>query len=391
MVAKAKPKKPRPDFPLFVHASGRWAKKIRQKLVYFGKVADDPKGVAAESKYLDQREDLQAGRKPRATTGGLTIADLINRFLTAKRLLVDTREMSPKSFTHYHKTYQTVTAYFGRTRAVADLRVEDFDGLRSHFAKTLGPVALGNEIRRTRTLFKYAYDAGLVDIPIRVGPQFKEPSKRLKRQARHAAGPKMFEASDVRLLLEKSSGQLRAMILLGINAGFGQTDCATLPRTAIDLDAGWIDFPRPKTGMPRRIPLWQETRDALAVALEARPKPKRRADDQLAFLTRQGHPWVRMREKAKERADDPTEWTPIDSVLLMFGRLLTDCELKRPGLGFYALRHTFRTIADESKDQPAVNAIMGHDDGTMANVYRERIGDDRLRAVVDHVRGWLFG
>ena len=64
-------------------------------------------------------------------------------------------------------------------------------------------------------------------------------------------------------------------------------------------------------------------------------------------------------------------------------------ELKRPGLNFYALRHTFETIAGESMDQVAVNHIMGHVDNSMAAAYRERISDDRLRAVVEMVRGWL--
>jgi len=36
-----------------------------------------------------------------------------------------------------------------------------------------------------------------------------------------------------------------AMVLLGINAGFGNVDCATLPLSALDLDAGIIDFPTP--------------------------------------------------------------------------------------------------------------------------------------------------
>ena len=87
----AKPKKPYPDFPLFAHATGRWAKKIRGKFVYFGKW-EDP--AAALAKYLDERDDLHAGRTPRVSRDGLTIRDLLNRFLTAKRHLVGQRHLA---------------------------------------------------------------------------------------------------------------------------------------------------------------------------------------------------------------------------------------------------------------------------------------------------------
>ena len=66
-VQAQKPKKPHPDFPLFAHKSGRWCKKVRGKFCYFGKVADDPKGEAALNKWLNERDDLLAGRTPRVT------------------------------------------------------------------------------------------------------------------------------------------------------------------------------------------------------------------------------------------------------------------------------------------------------------------------------------
>ena len=57
---------------------------------------------------------------------------------------------------------------------------------------------------------------------------------------------------------------------------------------------------------------------------------------------------------------------------------------------FYALRHTFRTVAHEAKDPAAADHIMGHESPHMSSVYRERISDERLKAVTDYVRGWLF-
>ena len=44
--AVRKPAKPHPDFPLFAHAAGVWAKKVKQRLHYFGPWAD-PEGAEA--------------------------------------------------------------------------------------------------------------------------------------------------------------------------------------------------------------------------------------------------------------------------------------------------------------------------------------------------------
>jgi hypothetical protein len=47
-------------------------------------------------------------------------------------------------------------------------------------------------------------------------------------------------------------------------------------------------------------------------------------------------------------------------------------------------------VADEAKDQPAADYIMGHEVPHMSSVYRETISDARLKAVTDHVRTWLY-
>lgn len=164
------------------------------------------------------------------------------------------------------------------------------------------------------------------------------------------------------------------MILLGINCGFGNSDLGNMPLTAIDFDLGWVNYPRPKTGVERRCPLWGETIEYLRAALEVRPKPKPAADH-LFFVTNRGNSF------AKDGYENP-----ISSA---FRHLLKQQDLYRPGANFYALRHTFETVAGGSKDQVAVNYLMGHVDNSMSAVYRESIDDDRLIAVAQHVRTWL--
>src|SRR6202030_1151542 len=90
----AKPSKPYPDFPLFPHATRRWAKKIRGKMHYFGHW-EDPDG--ALDKYLKEKDALHAGRKPRPESEGLTVKEVANAFLNHKDALLDAGELSPRT------------------------------------------------------------------------------------------------------------------------------------------------------------------------------------------------------------------------------------------------------------------------------------------------------
>jgi hypothetical protein len=299
---------------------------MRGKIHYFGKW-DDPD--AALDNYLKQKDDLHVGRTPRPDPGAVTVKDVANDFLSTKQALVDAGELSARTWADSKEVCDLVVSQFGRGRLVEDLRPDDFAALRNKVAKRWGPLRLGTKlIQYTRSLFKHAFDAGLIDRPVRFGPGFKRPSQKTIRLQRAGQGPRLFTAEEIRTALVRATTPMRAMILLAI-------------------------------------------REALA----KRPEPKQAEHAGLVFITKYGLPW------AKDEASGP--------VTQEMRKLL-----KKLGINghrnFYTLRHTFRTIADEAKDQPAADYIMGHEVAHMSSVYRETISDERLRSVTDHVRDWLF-
>jgi len=372
-----KPAKPYPDFPLFPHASGRWAKKVRGRLHYFGRWDRGEDPMVALQRWKDQEEDLRAGRVPRVKQNGLTLEDLSDRFLTWKKRLCDAGELSHRTFLDYFGTCRRLVQFFGKSRLVSDLAADDFEALRAHLASSRGPEALAVAIKKTRGVLKYAYDQGLIQSPVRYGQAFNRPAKRVLIKARQERGPKMFSPEEIRKMLDAADPAMRAMILLGVNCGFGPSDLAKLPIKAIDLKGGWIDFPRPKTGVHRRCPLWPETVEAIKSYLRKRPEPRNETAVGLLFVTRVGGPYV--------HADGLA-----NGIGPHFARLAKRLGIYRRGFGLYTFRHVFETVGGDSRDQVAVDHIMGHSRGDMASIYREGISDERLRAVAEHVRRWLF-
>ena len=168
---------------------------------------------------------------------------------------------------------------------------------------------------------------------------------------------------------------MKAMHLLGINCGFGNSDCGNLPTTALDLDAGWLDYPRPKTGINRRCPLWPETVSALREAQAERPTPKKEEHAGLFFITKYGGPW------AKDTPDSPiTKET----------RKLLDRLGVNGHRNYYTLRHTFRTVRRRGEGPARRRLHHGPCTRRHGDAYRERISDDRLKVVADYVR-WRYG
>ncbi len=371
--------KPHKDFPLTAHPSGRWCKTVKGKIIFFGKIIAGDGGASAQAaldRWLDEKDDLLAGRTPRKRREGLTIRELANRFLTYKQHLIDNAELKQRTWDEYHATCERLIKVFGKERLVADLVPDDFESLRANIAKKWGFLRLGNEMQRVRSVFKYAFESALIEKPVQFGPGFKRPSKKTLRKAKAEKGQRMFDAADLHAIIDAADGQLKAMIFLGINCGFGNEDVATLRTDALELGAGWITHPRPKTGTEHKCKLWPETIAALQDVLNATKAPMDEKDAPLVFITKYGRAW-----------SNAGYGTAIGHEM---EKLLKRLKLKRPGMNFYALRHTHHTIADGSRDSNACDYIMGHVDEKISGHYIERIDDERLEAVADFVRTWLF-
>lgn len=379
-------------FPLTLHrGSGQWCKKLKVlttgkwRICYFGQ--DRQKAL---ERYLAEKDGIQAGqvRGPSGATSGssASLAMVLNAFLESKRRKVDSGDIGERQWREYYETAVRLRDHFGRDRLVETLTPTDFGVYRAVLAKKRGPVALANEIQRVRTMMKYAVTSKLITKPVDFGDEFNKPDAKRIQKARNESGSRMIEAEDIRRILAKCGPQLKAMVLLGINAGYGQTDCSSLPLSALDLVNGWVTFPRPKTHVPRRCPLWDETIAALKEAIACRPEAKDPADADAVFLTQRGVRWVRVKAN-----DDPMKPAIVtDSIATEFTKRRRALGLTTSG-SFYALRHTHRTVSDEANDRAASDYLMGHRDSSMAGRYIERPPSDaRLRAVTDHIREWLF-
>ncbi len=267
------------------------------------------------------------------------------------------------------------------------LKSEDFDKVRAVLAKSRGPVALWNEIVRIKTLFNYGLKSGKLDKLPHYGDALDKPLPREFKVAENSRGEKGFTPEELRRIIDGAKGKplLRAAVMLAANCGYGQTDIAAIPIAAIDLVDGWATFPRPKTGTKRRAKLWSGTVAALNEYRDARHEPADQADADLLFLNSRGRRLVRA-----SGGDDPKNWQwRTDGLGQLFNRLLKLLGINGQR-GFYGIRHSFQTGAEESGDLPATMHCMGHTDASMSGRYRMEINDRRLEAVADAVHEWLF-
>lgn len=348
-------------FPLTLHPTGQYCKKIKGKLYYFG--SDKQKAL---ERYLEQAFFLHAGKgaKNKSAYDNLSLKTLCNLYIDHQESRSAIGEIKSRQVYDQILLLRDFVKYIGPNRVVSDISTIDLQNYRRKVIKSgKAPNTINNRLAAVKAMYNWALDNEIIDnIP---------NLKAIKKITRLKAGRPIFIIDQVKKLLDCADTKMKAMIWLGLNCGFGCTDCAELRWDHLNLTDGRVSFPRGKTGISRNLLLWAETIEAL----KAVPK-----SGELVFYTSKKNPWVRTIKSTGK--DGRIRYTNNNTISKQFSKLLRKASFKvEKGVGFYTLRRTAATLAAKSGDPFAVQRILGHADLRMATTYVQDISEQTDRVI----------
>ncbi len=349
-------------------------------------------------------------RKP-AKNVNITVGDAVNLFLNHLDAELLKGDIGPNQRASYGDEIDKFIKQVGKGRRMADFCRPDapevlFAPLRAAAVKR-GVFAGEKHVVQIRSFFRWCSDVRrLMPAPF-YADCFSLPSAKEKRtqtkSERRDKGTARWATSEVREIVDAAKEDVHryAQVLLMLNGGMGATDLSNLDEAEIRWDIKCIDTDRSKTLVPRIVPLWDITAEAMKASRAARAEP---ADPKYAtrfFLTPHGYPLV-MEELADEkrlklkRTDALKNWfyrlvngKPREKWKVKAARLP---HLKRHRGGVYTLRSVFVNLASgHGQDRNLDAIILGQKfDREILEFYMR--GDNRLKlvAIVEHVRRQIW-
>ena len=243
-------------FPLTLHPTGQYCKKIKGKIRYFG--TDKKK---AFEKYLAQATYLHGARS------------LVQKIPYDKMALKQLCDL----YLHYQNSRVLVGA----------ITAKHYNDLIDSLGRLMTFLGQGCRIESISTLDLQNYKRKL-----------QSSYASVDRQNLHI-------------------GLMKAMIWLGLNCGFGCTDCGRLQWKDLDFKNNRVKLARNKTKIGRNLPLWPETIQAL------KEIPKSGA---LVFTTSKGHPWIWTTATTNDNGE-PTDYS-VSLAFITVSQVITKKQLK---------------------------------------------------------------
>ena len=361
-MAKPNGKKKRSSkFPLTLHPTGQYCKKIRGKLYYFG--ADKRRAL---ERYRREATDPHSGRAThlRNADAEMTLRSLCNLYLEHQLARVNAGDLTERYYADQVKSLRKSASHTGPSCWISSVRTIDLQDYRNMLIQKYGTPAGANlNIAIMKAMFNWARKNDVLQSIPNIDAAAK--LRTIKKEK------SLFNSTEIRQLATNASNATRAMMWLGLNCGFGCTDRAELKWEDLDLRSGRVNLSCKKAGSSRNLPLWPETIDAL----KSTPKLGERV-----FYAKRGNPWVRVIKTTDGK--NAVKYPRYDAVSAMFSKLLKKSGIKtEKGVNFCTLRRTAATLTAMSGDPFAVQQLLGRADLKMATTYVQDVSEQTDRAI----------
>ncbi|MHC4533802.1 MAG: tyrosine-type recombinase/integrase [Planctomycetota bacterium] len=288
----------------------------RRKRIYLGTDKDE-----ALKKYYKLELNLESALQESSPPIVITIKELANRFISVQQA----NWRNPKATLNSYKDWLGRFLKDHPRLKAANFTVEKFAAWKISLKnRNYAPESINHFLSVVRAMFIFAEDTNLIE---------KAPKlRRIKNERIPKTGSKekpLYTLEDLQKLLKNAKLNLKTMIMLALNCGFGPKDLHDL--TWDDIQENRVTLARSKTGVCQTYILWPETLELLRqVRFEGAKRIIRRGkkesqncDANRVFLTRYYRPWRK------------------DAVAGEFRKL---CKKARvPCYGFYRLRHCAST------------------------------------------------
>ena len=209
-------------------------------------------------RYLEQAAYLHAGKAPapRPSRDQLSVKILCSQYLDHQESRAEIGEMESRHVSDQISLLRDFVKFIGPNRPVSDISTIELQNYRKKLIRAeKSRNTVNNRIAAVKTMYNWALDNEVIDN----APGLKAVEKVTARKQKRPT----FAASQIHKMLQNAIAEMKAMIWLGLNCGFGCTDCGELKWKNVDLQNGRVDFPRGKTPVGRNLPLWSETVRAL--------------------------------------------------------------------------------------------------------------------------------
>ncbi len=224
--------------PLTLHPTGQYCKKIKGKIHYFG--SNKQKAL---QKYLDQATWLHGtqGDVQKPKDENMTLKQLCDMYLKYQYSKLQANNLTANHYNEQIGSLKKLMAFLGQSIEIDKISPLDLQNYKRKIQKSHVSVSrLNLHISIMKAIFHWARKNDILE---------HIPNIDAVSQDKIVHNEKfIFDHGQISKLLDATDVKMRAMIWLGLNCGFGCTDCSELKWADLDLVNARVKLPRKRQG-----------------------------------------------------------------------------------------------------------------------------------------------